>query len=97
MVPDAEHSLYGQQTDVTLSISTFVHMLLENHPQPKLNWTLIRSNDSEASIVLQTETKPKRFSFVSFIICHLISLLLLHVVDVQNPKNSSINQLINPN
>jgi PhoPQ-activated pathogenicity-related protein len=59
MVPDAEHSLYGQQVDVTLSISTFVHMLLENRPQPKLNWTLIRSNKSEAAIILHTETKPK--------------------------------------
>jgi hypothetical protein len=60
MVPDAEHSLFGQQIDVTLSISTFVHMLLENHPQPKLNWTLIRSNNSEAAIILHTQTKPKR-------------------------------------
>jgi len=58
MMPDAEHSLADVALDVLLSISSFVHMILENKPQPRLSWKLTRSDDI-AEIVVNTIDKPK--------------------------------------
>jgi PhoPQ-activated pathogenicity-related protein len=59
MVPNAEHALLGSQTDVALSISSFIHMQLGNKPQPRVSWQLVRSNTTNAQIIVKTQDKPK--------------------------------------
>lgn len=59
MVPNAEHALLGSQTDVALSISSFIHMQLGNKPQPRVSWQLIRSNTTNAQIIVTAQDKPK--------------------------------------
>jgi len=59
MVPNAEHSLYGHQLDVMLSIATFSWMLMNNVPRPEFTYELIKSNETASiTVTLQDNQIP---------------------------------------
>jgi PhoPQ-activated pathogenicity-related protein len=57
MVPNAEHSLLGQQMDIVASALTFYQRIVRGEPRPKFSYSLKKSNIT-ASITLTTFDKP---------------------------------------
>jgi len=56
MVPDAEHSLAGQQFEVIEQVGSFIYMFLNNEVMPSLDYTLVYSNTSASISVKPTAT-----------------------------------------
>jgi len=58
MVPNAEHSLLPQDFDIAVSIGTWFHRIVNNKPNPRFSWKLIRSNTTGAQIIVNAIDKP---------------------------------------
>lgn len=64
MVPNAEHSLYGHQEEVTTNILTFINLIQNNTPRPSFNYTMVKSNTT-ASITVYTYVETNSCTFLS--------------------------------
>eukprot|EP01132_Coremiostelium_polycephalum_P005292 gene5292-6589_t len=52
LVPNAEHSLIGHQTDILLSIVSFLNLIIHNQPRPQFNWNITYNPDNSATITM---------------------------------------------
>ncbi|KYQ99759.1 PhoPQ-activated pathogenicity-related protein [Tieghemostelium lacteum] len=54
LVPNAEHSLMGHQTDVLLSIVSFANMVIQNLTRPNFTWDIQYSADNQSATITMT-------------------------------------------
>jgi len=58
IIPDAEHSMAGHALDLTFSIMTFFHMVVNNMPIPEITWNIEYLDNGKAIMSVNSSVTP---------------------------------------
>jgi PhoPQ-activated pathogenicity-related protein len=58
VVPDAEHSLIGHELDLTFTIATFFHLVVDKRPIPTISWNFTITPEGTGVITATSDVEP---------------------------------------